>query len=172
MIQRDLIEAFSDINDTYILEADPYQKKIRKTYSIRQAALPLSFAMVLLLVFSISIQMQPKSAIVPASGKEEYESSIKAENGFEKLPDSIAGKRLKNVYSEGNTWIAEYIDEAGNVVLEVSKTLLEENTIPFELIELSSEFIYWTDEEYIYTLKDPGMDISEEEIQKIIYEIK
>ena len=122
MKKIELLKAMNGIDEQFLLEADPYEKKIRRSFSLNRSWRMVSAFAVLLLAVGIFFPFYQRKG-APAYNNftsdsapiAVYESEqAKVAEGFELLPQTLAGGTLSESYVEEDlSVVAVYRDSEG-----------------------------------------------------------
>ena len=178
MKKMDLMKAMNGIDEQFLLEADPYEKAVRCSFSLRRNWKLVSAFAVLLLAVGIFYPFY-KSAPFGGSGSDNaapapapiaaYDTELaKDMSGFDLLPETMAGGKLSDSYMpDEHTAVAVYGDENGNEAFRVirqdipfTQTSGEAKDDASERKEAEStasseeiQTVYWEDNGFYYCLE-------------------
>ena len=181
MKKMDLMKAMNGIDEQFLLEADPYEKAVRRSFSLNRSWRMVSAFAVLLLAVGIFFPFyQRKGAPTynnfagDSAPITEYASQEdKATAGFELLPQTLAGGTLSESYVEEDlSVVAVYRDSEGKEICrvirqntsfeaaaaqledETSQSAAESETDTMQYArEKRIETVYWENNGFYYCLE-------------------
>ncbi|MDO5439204.1 MAG: hypothetical protein Q4F09_04140 [Erysipelotrichaceae bacterium] len=194
MKNTDLLKAMNGIDERFLLEADPYQKKVRRSFAFKRSwKLVSAFAVLLLAVgifyplYSRPVYNNFTSDSAPAIAYDSKEEKAAEEESmvelFAQLPETIAGSRLSESYiRDEHSSAASYCDGEGKETFLVLRQDIPftypsvmpasdngremQDALPHTTVIENSDgcSVYWQEDGFYYCLEIRGSENCNAEI--------